>query len=125
MRADPAVRFVGSPDDEELARLYRGATALAYPSRMEGFGLPVAEAMASGIPVAASDLACIREFAGEAPLYTPPGDANALAGSLFTLVTRPDERNARRAAGLKQAAVLDWTTVGRRHAELLEAVVRK
>jgi glycosyltransferase involved in cell wall biosynthesis len=68
LRKDPDVSFRIEPSDGELADLYRRALALVYPSRMEGFGLPVAEAMALGCPVVASELGCIREFAGVVPL---------------------------------------------------------
>jgi len=63
----------------ELAALYRGATLVLLPSDSEGFGLPALEALACGAPVLCSDLPVLREVAGDAALYAPPGDANAWA----------------------------------------------
>ena len=120
LRADPAVRFIREPSDARLAALYRGALATAYPSAMEGFGLPVAEAMASGSPVVASSLGCIREFAGDAPLYAVPGDAEAIASHIQTLLTSANERARRRAAGLEAAASLRWDAVAERTADAIE-----
>ena len=92
LHADPRVQVVEAPTDAELARLYRSATALVHPSTMEGFGLPVAEALASGTPVVATDLACVREFAGDVPVYVPPGDGPALVAAIRGLLEAPDER---------------------------------
>jgi glycosyltransferase involved in cell wall biosynthesis len=114
------VRFEESPSDERLAELYRRASALVYPSRMEGFGLPVAEAMASGCPVVASDLDCIREFAGDVPLYAPPGDAAALAAAIEQLRGDAAMRAAKSRAGVEQAQGLRWERVGERTAEAIE-----
>jgi glycosyltransferase involved in cell wall biosynthesis len=60
--------------DEELVNMLRHARALLYPSFVEGFGLPIAEALSLGVPVIASDLAVFREFAGEVPEYADPLD---------------------------------------------------
>lgn len=120
LRADAAVRFVHEPSDARLAALYRGALATAYASAMEGFGLPVAEAMASGSPVVASSLDCIREFAGDAPLYADPGDAQAIASHIQALLASADERARRRAAGLEAAASLRWDDVAQRTAQAIE-----
>ena len=63
---------LGYVDDEELARLYRGAEVFAYPSRFEGFGIPILEAMASGVPVVASSHPSLDEAAGDAALRADP-----------------------------------------------------
>jgi glycosyltransferase involved in cell wall biosynthesis len=119
-RKEPGVRFEESPSDERLAELYRRAMALVYPSRMEGFGLPVAEAMASGCPVVASDLECIREFAGDVPLYVPPGDADGLARAVEALLGDPAQRAARGRRGVEAARGLRWDDVGERTAQAIE-----
>lgn len=120
LRALGDVEIVESPSDERLAELYRGATALVFPSRMEGFGLPVAEAMAAGAPVVATDLGCVREFAGDVPLYSPPSDAPALARQIETLLGSERLRSAKRAAGRATAAALRWSAVGERTAVAIE-----
>jgi len=122
LRADPAVTLRIDPSDEELAHLYRTATVLAYPSRAEGFGLPVAEAMASGCAVVSSDLSCVREFAGDAPLYAPIGDDRAFAAALTRLLEDDQDRLRRESVGKANADGLSWTSVGERLADSVEAV---
>jgi glycosyltransferase involved in cell wall biosynthesis len=74
--------------DPRLRRLVSGATAVALPSRYEGFGLPVLEALASGAPVLASDLPVLREVGGEHAHYLPAGDPDAWAAALAGLAER-------------------------------------
>lgn len=68
------VVFVGSPSDEELDALYKGASLYLFPSRLEGFGLPPLEAMSHGVPVAASNRSSIPEILGDAAVYFSPDD---------------------------------------------------
>jgi glycosyltransferase involved in cell wall biosynthesis len=124
MRRDPAVELRERPDDEQLARLYRDALALVYPSEMEGFGLPVAEAMACGCPVIASDLPSIREFAGDLPLYIEPGDSARLAGHVESLLQSPDKASARSLQARRVVDPLRWSALGERMAELIEGLPR-
>jgi glycosyltransferase involved in cell wall biosynthesis len=95
----------GVVPQDELARLYRGAAALVLPSRFEGFGLPVLEAMASGTPVVCSEDAALREVAGDAGIY---GD---LADGIRRAVAER-ERFAR--AGLDRARSFSWLEAARR-----------
>lgn len=120
MRADPRVRFVHDPADGELADLYRGATALLHPSHMEGFGLPVAEALAAGCPVVSTELDCVREFAHDAPLYAPAGDDRAMASAVAVLLDDPQERAVRIRRGLQASQDLTWRATGELHARTLE-----
>ncbi len=117
---DRAVDIRTRVSDAELAALYHGALALVYPSRMEGFGLPVAEAMAARCPVIASDLACIREYAGGAVLYAPVGDATVIAEHVDRLLDDPDEAVERVAAGSLVARDLRWSAVAERTARVIE-----
>lgn len=80
------VSFLGRVSDGELAALYRDASALAFPSRAEGFGLPLVEAMAAELPVVASDLPVVREVVDGAALLVPVGDAAALAAGLAEVI---------------------------------------
>jgi glycosyltransferase involved in cell wall biosynthesis len=125
LRSEPNVETVLDPGDKELARLYAGATALVHPSLMEGFGFPVAEAMASGCPVIASDLPELRELAGEAAVYVPPRDAPALADAMIAVAEDPDERDRMAARGSELAARLTWEACGEATAQALEAALEE
>ena len=78
---DSQVRVVERPTAQQLAELHRDAAALVHPSRHEGFGLTIAEALHAGTPVIAADTAAVRELAPQARLV-PPGDVDALAAAL-------------------------------------------
>ena len=119
--ARPGVQLEPGPSDASLSDLYRQALALVHPSRMEGFGLPVAEAMAAGCPVVASDLDCVREFAGNAPLYSPPGDAEALADRSTGLRGSRPARHGER--GVKAARPLRWEHTAELSACAIESVL--
>lgn len=105
------IRAIGYVDDEALASWYRAATVIAYPSLLEGFGLPVVEAFASGVPVVATEAGSIPEVAGGAATLVPIGDVGALAGALGALLASTALREERAAAGLSRAADFAWPTV--------------
>lgn len=92
---DGLVRETGALPDREVASLLRGARALLFPSFAEGFGLPLAEALALGVPAIASDLASLREVGGVVPDYLDPLDGAAWRGAVMDYA-RPDSQ-ARRA----------------------------
>lgn len=92
----------------ELPRLIEQAIALVFPSRAEGFGLPVLEAMATGTPVIASDTPAVAEVAGGAALLQGPDDVNGFARSIMTLIDDPGTRRDLRAAGLQRATEFNW-----------------
>ncbi|MEZ2229059.1 MAG: class I SAM-dependent methyltransferase [Microcoleus sp.] len=93
--------------DEELSLAYSGAVALIYPSKYEGFGLPVLEALACGCPVITCPNASIPEVAGEAALYVNDEDVEGLTDALCE-VQKPKIRNSLIAAGLQQAQKFSW-----------------
>jgi glycosyltransferase involved in cell wall biosynthesis len=104
------VEFSGHVEKPALAALYRGARALVFPSRYEGFGLPVLEAMASGTPVVATTAGAIPEVAGDAAVLVDPGDPIALAGGIERALA---DRGRLVAAGLERAKLYSWTETAR------------
>lgn len=111
------VRFLGRVTDDELVALYSAATVFAYPSLAEGFGLPVAEAMACGCPVLTSDVSSLPEIAGDAALRVDPTAEAAIRDGLERLLGDPAERRERATAGIARARAFTWERYGR---ELLE-----
>jgi glycosyltransferase involved in cell wall biosynthesis len=100
--------------DAELAALYGAATAFAWLSTYEGFGLPPLEAMAAGVPVVAYDTAVAREVYATAATLVPVGDVEAVTAALRALCLDPAARDARRAAGLGHVQRFAWTETARR-----------
>jgi glycosyltransferase involved in cell wall biosynthesis len=102
------VRWLGELPDAELARLYRGAVCLAYPSLYEGFGIPVLEAMASGTPVVTSAGGATEETAGGAAVLVDPRDAASIAAGIEQAASRRKELRRR---GLERARAFSWDEV--------------
>jgi glycosyltransferase involved in cell wall biosynthesis len=104
------VRGLGYVTDEELARLYRGAEAFVFPSRFEGFGIPVVEAMASGTPAVVSSHPSLDDASGDAAVRVEPDVPEAIAAGI-------EEARARRAElvprGLEHARRFTWEATGR------------
>jgi glycosyltransferase involved in cell wall biosynthesis len=105
------VRRLGRVSDPDLASVLQTATALVMPSRAEGFGLPVLEAMACGVPVVSSDAAALVEVGGGATVLTPVGDVAALAEALVDVVGDPAVRARLAEAGRRRAGDFSWTRV--------------
>jgi glycosyltransferase involved in cell wall biosynthesis len=103
-----SVQLTGWLPREELYRLYQRALAFVYPSTFEGFGMPVLEALASGIPVACSDIPVLREVAGEAALFFDPLDEDAIDASLARIVSDAALRSQLAAAGRERARPFAW-----------------
>jgi glycosyltransferase involved in cell wall biosynthesis len=90
-------------DPKELATIYQMATALVYPSCFEGFGIPVLEAMWSGVPVITSSVSCLPETGGQAALYVEPSNAEAIAGAMKRIQDNGDLRKEMIILGHAQA----------------------
>ena len=110
--ADAVIRL-GAVSEQTLRLLYHGAVALVYPSRYEGFGLPVLEAMASGTPVLASRAASIPEVLGESGMLLDPDDPRRWAEAIIQVVTDAVLRARLRADGLARAAMFTWERTAR------------
>ena len=115
-----AVNALGFVDDTTLAAFFRGADVFAFPSRYEGFGLPVLEAMAYGVPVITTNVSAIPEVAGEAALYVPPDDDIALAAAIARVRSDPMLAEALRARGRARAASMTWTKTAAATLDVLE-----
>jgi glycosyltransferase involved in cell wall biosynthesis len=109
------VRRLGRVSDEELARLYRGARCLAFPSLYEGFGIPIVEAMASGTPVVTSRGGATEEVAGGAAVLVDPLEPASIAAGIEEAVARREQLVR---AGLERARDFSWAETARRTAEV-------
>jgi glycosyltransferase involved in cell wall biosynthesis len=99
--------------DEELPLLYRLAALFVYPSLYEGFGLPVAEAMACGTMVATSNCSSLPEVVGEAGLYFDPYDTHAIAETMYEGLTNMPRRKVLQQKGQKRATLFSWEQAAR------------
>jgi glycosyltransferase involved in cell wall biosynthesis len=107
-KSPDAVVCLGPVTDSQLLTLYRGAAALVYPSRYEGFGLPVLEAMACGTPVIASRAASIPEVLGDAGVLLDPDDEPGWAEAIAAVVNDEWQKGRMRKAGLTRAREFTW-----------------
>ena len=115
------VRVLGYLSDEDLRAQYGQADMLVYPSIYEGFGLPVVEAMASGLPVVTTTGGALPEVAGDAATIVDPLDVSAIAAAILQLADDTELRRARSLAGRARAASFSWSDA----ADKLVAVYRR
>ena len=108
------VHVAGRVSDADLHRWYAGAAVVAVPSRSEGFGLPVVEAMAAGTPVVTSDDAALVEVGGGAAVVVPVGDSQALAEALGSVLADSGLATGLSARGLERSRLFEWHEVGSR-----------
>lgn len=116
-----SVRWIGYVDEADKPALYRLASVFAYPSRYEGFGLPVIEAMACGTPVVANEVSSLPEIVGDGAFLVEPGSARAMAGAIIALLEQEPLRQTQITAGLAQATRFTW----RKTAQQTLAVYRR
>jgi glycosyltransferase involved in cell wall biosynthesis len=119
------VTFTGYVPDQDLALLYNAAAFLALPSKGEGFGLPVVEAMACGLPVAASNRNSLPEVLDGAGLLFDPDSDRELAAVVARLLTDADLRDDLRARGLARATAYSWSTGADTMVRVLEAAAAR
>lgn len=115
-----SVRLTGWIPREELLDLYSRALAFVYPSTFEGFGMPVLEAMAAGIPVACSDIPPLREVAGDAALFFDPSSEDQIAAALDRITEDASLRAKLVSGGPERARLFTWERCAR---ETLRAIL--
>lgn len=120
-----AVRFPGYVGDDDLVRLYQHATALVFPSRFEGFGLPPLEAMACGTPVVTSTGGAIPEVVGDAALLVQPRDVQQLANAIGRVLTNEKLRASLRRRGLERVQAFTWRRAALQILDLYSDVATK
>ncbi|TDM04874.1 MAG: hypothetical protein C4K60_20745 [Ideonella sp. MAG2] len=107
------VKVLETVSDTQLPAVLRHAQVFVYPTFAEGFGMPVLEAMASGVPVITSNTTSLPEVAGDAALLVDPQDAPGLAASLSSLLAKPRQASALATAGLAKCQQFSWETSAR------------
>jgi glycosyltransferase involved in cell wall biosynthesis len=123
MGVQDAIELRGRVSDAELIDLYRGCAALVYPSRYEGFGLPLVEAMACGAPVIAAAASAIPEVTGSAAVLIDPDDEAGFAAAIARVLTDQEWAELLRRAGIARAAALTWDATASRTASAYRAAV--
>lgn len=122
---ETAVRWTGYVGEMELVRLYKSASMLVLPSRYEGFGLPVVEAMATGTPVICSDIPVLREVGGDAALFVNPDDIAGLADAMKMVLVDRLKADSLRARGLDRARLFSWGETARKTLGVYEAAAAR
>ena len=118
---DARVTFTGFVPDEDLALLYNAATVLALPSFDEGFGLPAVEAMACGLPVAASRAGSLPEVVGDAGLFFDPRDPAEIAATLARILEEAELRGGLAAQATQRASRFTWSAAAAQAVRLFES----
>jgi glycosyltransferase involved in cell wall biosynthesis len=122
LRADDSVVLAGQVTDEALGQWMSRAQAFLYPSLYEGFGLPVIEAMAQGIPVLTSNIGATREVAGSAALLVDPTSVESIRDGLARLLSEPELCEYFRRAGRQRAASFSWSDTAQQTLQTLREV---
>lgn len=123
LHLESRVRLLGFVPDDDLPALYSLSQAFVYPSRYEGFGLPILEAMACGVPVVAAKSSCLPEVGGDAALYFPPRKDAALADMLRRVLEDRELRQLLVKRGLARAALFSWRAAAERTIEVYKAAI--
>ena len=120
----PGVRVLGYLSEQELASAYANASVVCYPSLEEGFGLPVLEAMAAGVPVVTSDASCLPEIAGGAAILVDPLSPQSIAAGIRrALGENAEERTNRIAHGRRVAAGFSWNEAAKQYVAIYRKLV--
>lgn len=114
------IHHLGYVDRDDVAAIYRAATAMVFPSMYEGFGAPPVEAMACGCPVASSTRTSLAEVVGDAALEFDPESIDEIASAIECIAEDQTLRDRLRSAGLANAARFDWSESAREHVAVYE-----
>lgn len=118
------VRLLGTMPPAVVRGLYRLSGALVFPSRFEGFGMPILEAMRAGTPVLCSDATSLPEVGGDAVLYFPAGDLERLSLGIVRMMEDADLRTRCVERGMQRAALFSWEKTARATAEIFDLALR-
>jgi glycosyltransferase involved in cell wall biosynthesis len=118
------VRFLGHLPQQDLPAVYQGATVFLYPTLYEGFGLPVIEAMASGVPVVTSDSSSLVEIAQDAAEIVSPFDVEQIAAAIARLLGDPAQRAELARRGLRRADDFGWPRAAEKTLEVYAQALR-
>jgi glycosyltransferase involved in cell wall biosynthesis len=116
------VRYLGYVPEDELPGLTAGATAFVYPSLYEGFGFPVAQAMAAGVPVITSNTSCLPEIAGDGALLVDPRSPAEIQAALEKLLTSPTLQQQLRVAAIARSQQYRWEVCARKSLEFFRTL---
>jgi alpha-1,3-rhamnosyl/mannosyltransferase len=119
----PQIRAVGYLETGEIRALMSTSAALVLPSLEEGFGLPVAEAMAAGLPVVCSRGSALEEVAGDAATLVNPLDTRSIASGMETILDDKGRAEKQRAMGLERSRQFDWDIAAARTLEFYRRVL--
>ncbi|HEV2140814.1 MAG TPA: glycosyltransferase family 1 protein, partial [Candidatus Dormibacteraeota bacterium] len=122
IQAEPGVRYLGHVDEPTLEALYRSASVLAFPSLYEGFGLPLLEAMAHGVPAVVGATGALPELALGAAISIDAEDPDAIAGALERLLFDEGLRQKLGDEGRRRAMGFSWANAAERTLEVLRKI---
>ncbi len=117
------IHWPGYIDEADKPSLYRLADLFVFPSRYEGFGLPIMEAMASGTPVVANEMSCFPEIVGDGAFLVEPGNARTMAGAMIALLIQEPLRQTQINAGLAQVTNYSWRKTAQQTLAVYEQVM--
>jgi glycosyltransferase involved in cell wall biosynthesis len=120
----PSVRFLGQLSDEQMCKEYQGALGFIYPSRYEGFGLPVLEAMACGTPVICAQVASLPEVTGNAALYFNPDEPEELVAQMAALLQNNALREDLVRRGTGQVQKFSWDDSAQKVLSILKELAK-
>lgn len=123
LKIEDRIIFTGHVSDTDLPLLYNAATVFVYPSLYEGFGIPVIEAMACGVPVVTSNVSSLPEVAGDAAILVNPQDPEEIASGIYQIMTDKGLYKNLQERGFKQAGKFTWESCAKKTLEAISYVV--